>query len=92
MAFAHFVAGRYGEALTCAETAARNRPSYLLPTVTAAACAALAGRTTEAQKAVARLRLIDPDFRISKVHALQYMRPEDLARWADGLRRAGVPE
>jgi hypothetical protein len=41
---------------------------------------------------VARLRLIDPDFRISKVHALQYMRPEDLARWADGLRRAGVPE
>jgi TolB-like protein/class 3 adenylate cyclase/Tfp pilus assembly protein PilF len=92
MAFAHFVAGRYGEALSCAEAAARNRPSYLLATVTAAACAALAGRTTEAQKAVARLRLIDPDFRISKVHALQYMRPEDLARWADGLRRAGVPE
>jgi hypothetical protein len=70
----------------------RARFGYLLATVTAPACAALAGRTTEAQKAVARLRLIDPDFRISKVHALQYMRPEDLARWADGLRRAGVPE
>ena len=41
MAFAYFVGGRYAEALSCAEAAERSRPSYLLPKVTAAACASL---------------------------------------------------
>jgi tetratricopeptide (TPR) repeat protein len=92
MAFAHFIAGQYAEGLSRAEAAERNRPSYLLPKVTAAACAALGGRLTEARNAVARIREIDSDFRISKVGTLQYMQPDDLARWAEGLRIAGLPE
>ena len=42
---------------------------------------------------MARLRRIDPALRISNLlEAFPIRRPEDLARFADGLRRAGLPE
>jgi hypothetical protein len=58
-----------------------------------AASGALAGRLEEAQKAMARLRQLEPALRISNLKEFfPFRRPEDLAKWAEGLRRAGLPE
>jgi tetratricopeptide (TPR) repeat protein len=93
MASAHFVAGRYAEALSWAETAIRERPNFVLSTCIATASAALAGRLDEACRAMARLRELDPALRISNVGVLQVLRRlGDLDRLTDGLRKAGLPE
>ena len=59
----------------------------------AAASNALAGRMEEAQQAMARLRQIDPELRISNLKNLTPLRrPEDRARYEEGMRKAGLPE
>jgi hypothetical protein len=61
---------------------------------TAAIAYALSERIAEAREAIARLREIDPGLRLSNLArvALPFRRPEDLARWTEGLRKAGLPE
>jgi hypothetical protein len=59
----------------------------------AAASSALSGRLAEAQRALARLREIDPALRLSNLHEFIPLRkPEDFNRLAEGLRKAGLPE
>ena len=42
---------------------------------------------------MARLRQLDPALRVSNLNRLiSFRRPEDFARLADGLRKAGLPE
>jgi hypothetical protein len=55
---------------------------------------ALSGRIVEAREAMTRLREIDPGLRLNNLArvAPPFRRPEDLARWTEGLRRAGLPE
>jgi TolB-like protein/Tfp pilus assembly protein PilF len=93
LAFANFIAGRYGEALACAQAAVRDRPNYQLANCLAAASAAMAGEPAEARKAMERLRRQNPSLRLADARFLQMMRrPEDVARWTDALRQAGLPE
>jgi TolB-like protein/class 3 adenylate cyclase len=93
VAFAHFLAGRYKEAIMWAETALRERPNYLAAIRELAAANALAGRVPEAQKAMAQLRKIDPAMRVSNVKEwVPLRRPDDLKRLEEGLRMAGLPE
>jgi adenylate cyclase len=93
MAFAHFLAGRYEEAITWAEAALRQRPTYLASVRELAAANALAGRLSDAQKAMARLRQLDPARRVSTVKDwVPLRRPDDLKRLQEGLRQAGLPE
>jgi TolB-like protein/Flp pilus assembly protein TadD len=90
---ANFIAGRYVEAFSWAEKAARAIPDNLITDGTVAACAALAGRLADAERAVARLRQLQPQLRISDLMDLfPLRRPEDRARWVEGLRKAGLPE
>jgi tetratricopeptide (TPR) repeat protein len=92
-AFGHFFAGRHDEALSWAETAVRDKSNYLLANCVAAASSALSGRPAEAEKAMARLRQLDPGLRLSNLKDLvPIRRPEDFSRWAEGLRKAGLPE
>ena len=91
-ASAHFVAGRYGEALAWAEEVAWERPGFLIANAVVAASAALAGRAWVAGRAMARLREIEPGMRLGNLRDhWPIRRPEDLARWEEGLRRAGLP-
>jgi tetratricopeptide (TPR) repeat protein len=93
MAFAHFFAGQYDEAWSWAKKAARNQPRYLPAIRMAAASSALAGRLEDAQYFITRVRQVDPTFRVSHVKtALTFRRPEDRMRFAEGLRKAGLPE
>ncbi|HUB97167.1 MAG TPA: adenylate/guanylate cyclase domain-containing protein [Stellaceae bacterium] len=92
-AFAHFFAGRYGEASLWAEKALRDDPNWLSALWVTAASQALDGRLDTARQTMARARQIDPALRISTLQAAYPIRrPEDFAKWADGLRQAGMPE
>jgi hypothetical protein len=65
---------------------------HFIATCVAAASHALAGQAEEAAEAMTRLRQLDPDFRLSNLDDFfPIRRPDDAARWADGLRNAGLP-
>jgi TolB-like protein/tetratricopeptide (TPR) repeat protein len=93
IADAHFHAGRYDEASSWAAIAIREVP-YHNGLRIAAASNALAGRLERAQIVMARLRQLDPELRVSNLKSVQgpYRRPEDIARYADALRKAGLPD
>lgn len=93
MAFAHFFAGHLDIAADYAEKALSNLPSLLVAAALVAASHALNGRPDKARSAMQRLLSLNPDLRIGSVRDwLPIQRPEDLARLADGLRLAGLPE
>jgi TolB-like protein/class 3 adenylate cyclase len=92
-AFAHFIAGRHEEALSWAEAALRQRSNFLMAAGIAAASGVFAGRTEQAEKAMARLRQFNPALRISNLRTwLPFRRTDDFNRWAEGLAKAGLPE
>jgi TolB-like protein len=92
-ALAHFCAGRFDSAAVWAEKALGNLPSLLVAVALLAASQALAGRQEEARQAMQRLRLLDPTLRVSNLkNWLPIHRAADLARFAEGLRLAGLPE
>jgi TolB-like protein len=93
-AFAHFFAGRYDEASAWAERAFWQRPNILATLRISAVSNAYAGRLEEARTAVARALELDPEMRISnlKDRIGVFRRPEDYAKYAEGLRMAGLPE
>ncbi len=93
MALAHLLAGRFDTASSWAEKAFRHLPSFLVPASIIASSHALAGRTDHARQAMRHLRQLDPMLRISNLKDwLPLRRAEDLDRFKDGLRRAGLPE
>jgi TolB-like protein len=91
LAAAHLFAGRFDAASSWAEKAFRELPSFLMVVSVIAASHALAGRPGEAQRATKHLRELDPTLRISNLADwLPIRRPEDLAIFAEGLRKAGL--
>jgi adenylate cyclase len=93
-ATAHFFAGRYDEAAAWADKAHRVNPRMLGAVRIAAASNALAGRPEEARKAIACALELDPDMRVSnlKDRIAPFRRADDVAKYADALRKAGLPE
>jgi TolB-like protein len=93
IALAHFCAGRYDDASSWAEKAIAQAPNFAPAFRVAAASRALGGRLEGAQRAMARMRELDPAYRISDVKdRIPFRRTEDLARYEEGLRKAGLPE
>jgi adenylate cyclase len=93
-AHAHFFAGRYDMASSWAAMALRTWPDYSDALCIAAASHALAGGLEEARNVLARLRQLAPALRVSNLRDTlgPYRRPEDVARYEEGLRQAGLPE
>ena len=94
MALALLLADRYDEAVSWAAKARSEQPNWATSLRVAAIAYALSDRIVEAREAMARLREIDATLRLSNLErvAPPLRRPEDRARFADGLRRAGLPE
>jgi TolB-like protein len=92
-AFAHFFADRYEEAALWAERAFRSKQNILGTLRVGAASNALAGRPEEASKYLRRALKLDPEMRVSnlKDRIGYFGRPEDCAKYAKALRRAGLP-
>ncbi|KRB01832.1 MULTISPECIES: winged helix-turn-helix domain-containing tetratricopeptide repeat protein [Pseudomonas] len=93
MALAHFFAGHFDAAADWAEKALGNLPGLLIAAALVAASHALGGRTEKANLAMQRLQKLDPSLRLCTLKGwLPIQRPEDFARFVDGLRLAGLPE
>ena len=59
----------------------------------AAASAALAGKTEEAAKAMARLRELNPTLRVSNLKSfMPIFRTQGFEQWSEALKKAGLPE
>jgi TolB-like protein/class 3 adenylate cyclase len=93
-AYAHFLLGRYDEAASWAAMALQDNPDYQPGLRIAAASNAMAGRPEQAHKAMARLRRLNPALRISNLKDVlpPIRRAEDLSRYEEALRQAGLPE
>jgi tetratricopeptide (TPR) repeat protein len=92
-AYALFSAGRYDEALSWAQKALRERPHYPHAMRVMVASLGMMGQHDQAAIAVARLRALLPELRISNLRDVTpRRRSEDIARLEEGLRRAGLPE
>jgi TolB-like protein/Tfp pilus assembly protein PilF len=93
VAMAHLTAKRFDAACAWAEKAFRDMPRFALPAAAIAASCALDGRMDEARRAMADVRRLDPTLRLATLDALlPFHRREDFALFADGLRKAGLPE
>jgi TolB-like protein len=91
--FAHFIGGRYEEAIACAELFVALPQNAITSTASAAASAALLGRMDVAKKAMAHLLLADPKLSQAKLRSrFPIVRDEDFNRLAEALRLAGLPE
>ena len=92
IAHAHFMAERFDEALSWGDKAVMTHrvPSAMR---IAAASAATAGRPDEARKFMDMMRQADPTRRLSNVEETlgPYRRREDVERYKDALRLAGLP-
>jgi len=93
VAAAQFLVGHYMEAAVSAEAALRQHPDDLPLLRVAAASHALADQAPDAKRNLARICHLVPALRLSEVAKLApCRRPEDVARYVDGMRRAGLPE
>jgi adenylate cyclase len=94
IAHAHFFLGRYDEAASWAAMAFQDNPDFQAGLRIGAASNAMAGRPEEAREPVHRLQRLNPTLRVSNLnHVLgAYRRAEDLTRYEEGLRKAGLPE
>jgi tetratricopeptide (TPR) repeat protein len=92
-AYARFLLGRYDEAASWAAMALQDNPNFQPGLRIAAASNAMAGRPEQAHKAVARLRQLNPALCVSTLKDLVGpWRADDLARYEEALRQAGLPE
>ena len=89
---AHVDAGRYDEAVKWIEKGLRERPDAVWAYRQLAAAYANAGRLQEARDAVATLLRTYPNVTISQLLALLPATPDYMSRYAEGLRKAGLPE
>ena len=93
LALAHFAAARYEEAVQWADRTLGEEPRYRPAMRTMAACHAYLGRMEEARDWANRVLELDPGFTIARFKAsAASLPPELLARYVDGLRKAGLPE
>jgi tetratricopeptide (TPR) repeat protein len=93
MAYAHFLLGGYDEAASWAARTLQDSPDFAAALRVAAASNAMLGRQEQAHEAIARLRQLLPGLRVSNVKdVVPQRRTEDLTRYEEALRRAGLPE
>jgi TolB-like protein/class 3 adenylate cyclase/tetratricopeptide (TPR) repeat protein len=93
MALANMLLREYAEAAKLAERAVRRQPAYATAHRILTASLALDGKLEEARKAGIALAKADPHFRIADLaDRVPVRNTDELATYAEGLRRAGLPE
>lgn len=91
-AAAHYIAGRYSDAVNCARQAVQLR--YGLPAAHRILCASLAqaGQVEEARSALSTLQRLQPDLSVAWIRESVPFTPSPMAHFLDGMRKAGLTE
>jgi TolB-like protein len=93
MAYAHFLAGQFELASSCAQNSLRENPNFVLAICLSAASDVLVGRLEPAKLSMVRALKRDPDLRASDLKdVIPFRREKDFAAFANALREAGLPE
>jgi tetratricopeptide (TPR) repeat protein len=93
MAVAHFIVGRYAEAVHWAESSLRLLPDHITALRVLVVAHALAGRIEPARMAWLAYHRLDPRTRLSTLSArLAIAHAPTVAKFTDGLRLVGMPE
>ncbi|MCX5516328.1 hypothetical protein C3941_17050 [Kaistia algarum] len=93
MATCHFMLGDYADAARLARLALDSRPGMIWANRLLATSASLAGDLDTARRAVAQLRRDRPDMTLAEVRlAVHNLGGDQLERYMEGLRLAGLPE
>jgi len=92
LAYTHFFAGRFEEAVAAASHSMRANPQYSPPCVTRIAALVNLGREDEARANMQHLFELRPHFTITRFLAIDFTSSERLDMLANALRRAGLPE
>jgi adenylate cyclase len=91
LAWAHFAAGRYEDAIDWARQSLKQRNDWIDGLSALAASCAHLERMEEAQAAADEIRRLHPEFSVSTVEpVIAAAAPEFTRRILDGLRRAGL--
>jgi adenylate cyclase len=93
-ALAEFSMGRFVEAASWAQLATSHRPVWPLPWGIAAASSAMVGCMAEAESSIAHLHELHPSLTLSDLTRVGPARRQSdvLAKYVEGLRKAGMPE
>ncbi len=90
---AYLLSGRYDQVIELGRQLTEVHPGLSAAWKPYVAALALAGRKAEAEAAAQRLLAIEPGFSVERfLAAAPFVREEDRALYARGLREAGVPE
>jgi TolB-like protein/Tfp pilus assembly protein PilF len=92
LAAAHYMAGRYGQAVTTIKQALEQRPNITLGHRMLCASLAQSGRIAEAQAAMAKLRELQPNVTASWIRESVPYTDKVMGHFLEGMRKAGVPE
>ena len=93
MAFAHLCLGRYAEASNWAMKALACQSDFAPAMRVATAAHALAGNLVEARRVLGQLCRLDPTLTQSSYRSMSFFRrTEDIERFVEGCRLAGMPE
>jgi TolB-like protein len=91
IAVAHYLAGRYAEAVRYSEELLRLRPGFQGAQRLRCASLAQIGRTEEARQFLATIRLEQLQLSIDWIkESVPYQTPELMERFLDGMRKAGL--
>lgn len=92
IATAHFVAGRYLEAVQWALKSINRKPNWRLGHAILVSSLAQLNRLEEAKEAVDNYLEIVPDANLSEIRKLPFKNQDDAHRFEEGLSKAGLPE
>ena len=92
LAVAHYLAGRYTEAVGFARRSSQQREGLIAGSRILIASLAQAGRIDEARAAMRRLRETHPNVSIAWIEKYVPYTAGPMAKFVEGMRKAGAPE
>ena len=92
LAIAHFMAGRDAQAFRIANRLVRQAPELARNRLVLASLSWHAGKADAARDCVAGLLRDQPDLNLRNMRLIRFANPDMAARYAQGLRDAGLPD
>jgi TolB-like protein/class 3 adenylate cyclase len=92
IAFAHFLSGRYEEALEWASSGVRRWPHFVQLHRMMMSTFAMLGRMEQATQSREQVLRLSPNLTISEMRRTSTLRPDDTEKVVAAWRRAGMPE